>query len=139
MSKTFTQAVNGVCDIPISQLPQPIIKGNRLSINILEDEYQTTVEACKHNLHGRILWPKGEKLLPILMIRNKLMAIWKDLGKWGVISLRKGFFEFTVLSLEDVRRVCASGVWSLSPGLLKLFSWTNDFTPSIQPSNTAQV
>lgn len=51
----------------------------------------------------------------------------------------KGFFEFSLSSLEDVRRARASRAWHLSPGLLKLFPWSKNFTTSIQQSNTAQV
>lgn len=33
--KSFAQALNGVCDIPYSQVPQAIIKGDKVSITIL--------------------------------------------------------------------------------------------------------
>lgn len=54
-TKTFAQAVNNLCDIPSSQLPQPILKGDNLSISIPEDEYVAGMNACKHNLHARII------------------------------------------------------------------------------------
>lgn len=115
------------------------MKGGRLSITIPEDEYLAGVEDCKHNLHGRILWPHGSKLLTTINLKAKISALWANLGKWWVISLGKGLFEFSFSSLEDVHRVRASGSWNLSPGLFKLFPWTKDFIPSIQNTNSAQV
>lgn len=100
--KTFTQVVSNLCNIPSSQLPQPIIEGNNIFISIPEDEYWVGIEACKHNLHARIIWLKGATPLTMFALRNKLATLWKDLGKWGVISLRKGFYEFTFSCLEDV-------------------------------------
>ncbi|MCI59006.1 hypothetical protein A2U01_0080261, partial [Trifolium medium] len=48
--KSFAQAVNNVCEIPLSQLPQPCVKGDRIAIPIPEAEYTVGVDACKHNL-----------------------------------------------------------------------------------------
>jgi hypothetical protein len=120
--KTFAQALTNICDIPLSQIPQPVVKGDRLAIEIPELYYEAGLEACKHNLHGRIIWPKGSTPLSVAALKVKLASIWKDLSKWGVISLGKGFFEFTFSSLEDVRRVRSVSSWNLNPGILKLFA-----------------
>jgi hypothetical protein len=137
--KTFAQAVNNICDIPLSQLPQPVVKGDRLAIEIPETFYLAGLEACKHNLHGRILWPKGSTPLSVAALKDKLSLIWKDLSQWGIISLGKGFFEFTFSSLEDVRRVRSYPSWNLNPGLLKLFAWSRDFNPKFQYNTSVQV
>ncbi|GAU35943.1 hypothetical protein TSUD_394910 [Trifolium subterraneum] len=137
--KTFAQALSNVCDIPLSQLPQPVIKGDRLAIEIPEVTYQASLEACKHNLHGGILWPKGSSPLSAVALKAKLSKIWKDFSKWGLISLGKGFFEFTFSTLEDVRRVRSIPSWNLNPGLLKFFAWTRDFNPKMQHNTSAQV
>jgi hypothetical protein len=137
--KTFAQALTNLCDIPLSQLPQLVVKGDRLAIEIPETLYQVGLEACKHNLHGRILWPKGSTPLSVVALKAKLSLIWKDFSKWGVISLGKGFFEFTFSTLEDVRRVRSIPSWNLNPGLLKLFAWTKDFNPRLQHNTSAQV
>lgn len=142
VQKTFAQALNNsnnLCDIPTSQLPQPVVKGDRLAIEIPESIYEAGLEACKHNLHGRILWPKGSTPLSVVALKTKLSHVWKDLSRWGVISLGKGFFEFTFSSLEDVRRVRSAPSWNLNPGLLKLFAWTKDFNPKLQHNTSAQV
>jgi hypothetical protein len=136
---SFSQAVNNVCEIPLSQLPQACVKGDRLAIAIPEKDYVAGMEKCKHNLHGRIIWPKGSTPLSVVAVKNKLAPLWKDLSKWGVISLGKGYYEFVFSSLEDVRRVRSVASWSLNPGMLKLFAWTKDFNPRTQQNCSAQV
>lgn len=79
--KTFAQAISNVCDIPTSQLPQPVIKGDRVSIAIPEDEYVEGIDACKHNLHARIIYPKGATPLTVFSLRKQLSDHWKDLGR----------------------------------------------------------
>jgi len=97
------------------------------------------METCKHNLHARVIWPKGSTPLIVLALRKKLSEIWKDLSLWGVMSLGKGFYEFSFSCLEDVKRVRSIASWNLNPGILKLFTWTKDFSPNVQNSSLAQV
>ncbi|GAU19900.1 hypothetical protein TSUD_95050 [Trifolium subterraneum] len=104
-----------------------------------EDEYQVGLAACKHNLHGRIIWPKGSTPLKVSDLKARLAPLWKTLGKWGLTSLGKGFYEFSFSSLEDVQSVRSVGSWKLTPGVLKLFAWTSDFNPNFQQNTTAQV
>ncbi|XP_058742479.1 uncharacterized protein LOC131614970 [Vicia villosa] len=137
--KSFAQALRGVCDIPVSQLPHPVIKGDRPSITIPEDEYKAGLDECKNNLHGRVLWPKGSTPLTVVALRKKLSSLWPNVKNWGVLSLGRGYYEFTFANAEDMRSVRASGSISLSPGSLKLFAWTRDFNPASQNNTTAQV
>jgi hypothetical protein len=137
--KSFADAVNNVCDVPLSQLPQPVIKGDRVAILIPEEEYRAGASTCKHNLHGRILWPKGATPLKVGDLKVKLSPLWKTLGKWGVTSLGKGFYEFSFSSLEDVQSVRSVNSWNLNPGILKLFAWSKDFNPNVQQNSSAQV
>jgi hypothetical protein len=65
--------------------------------------------------------------------------LWKDLSKWGVSSLGKGYYEFVFSTLEDVRRVRSIASWNLNPGLLRLFAWSKDFNPRVQQNNSAQI
>jgi hypothetical protein len=123
----------------LSQFQQPVVKGDRLAIEIPESAYEAGLEACKHNLHGRIIWPKGSTPLSVVALKAKLALLWKDLSRWGVISLGKGYFEFTFSSLEDVRRVRSIPSWNLNPGLLKFFAWTKDFNPRMQHNTSVQV
>lgn len=45
--KSFAQALNRVCDIPYSQLPQAIIKGDKVSITISEEEYKVSLKNAR--------------------------------------------------------------------------------------------
>lgn len=122
LKKFFVEAVNNVCDFPISQLPQLIVKGDMISIIIPNEEYLVGLASCKHNLHGRIIWPKGSVPLKVEVLKQKLSVIWVSLGKWGLTSLGKGFFEFSFSSIKDLQRLCSTSCWNLNSGLLKLFA-----------------
>jgi len=63
--------------------------------------------------------------------------MWKDLERWGITSLGKGFYEFTFTRLEDVKRVRFIASWNLSPSILELFTWTKDFNLSVQNNTSA--
>lgn len=110
-----------MCDIPLSQLPTPCLKSDRLVVTILEDENKIGVDACKHHLHGRVIWSKGFTPLTVVNLKIKLMELWPTIGKWGVTSLGKGFFEFSFFSLKDVQRVMSVSAWSIPQGVLKFF------------------
>jgi hypothetical protein len=97
------------------------------------------MDACKHNPHGGIVWPKGATPLTVVALKQKLTPTWKDLARWGITLLGKGFYEFSFSSLEDVRRVRTVASWNLDPGYLKLFAWSGDFNPNLQKNTTAQV
>jgi hypothetical protein len=57
---------------------------------------------------------------------KKLSVLWNILEKWSLTLIGKSFFVFS-FSFEDLRRVLAVGSWSLSSGILHLYSWTSDF------------
>jgi hypothetical protein len=103
--KTFAQALTNLCDIHTSQLPQQVLKGDNFAIPIPEEEYLAGINSCKYNLHARVIWSKGTTPLTAITLRTKLLQIWKNLNKWGVTSIGKGFFEFSFSCLEDVKRV----------------------------------
>jgi hypothetical protein len=137
--KTFAQAVNNICDIPVSQLPKPCLKGDYFAIDIPDEEYEAGLADCKHNLHGRIILPKGSSPINVDELRAKLAGIWKSIGRWGITSIGKGFFELSFSSLEDLRRVRSVGTWNVKPGILKLFTWTKDFSTKNQHQTSVQV
>ncbi|KAK2368654.1 hypothetical protein QL285_081835 [Trifolium repens] len=137
--KSFAKAVTNVCEISLSQLPQACVKGDRLAIAIPEMEYNAGLDACKHNLHGRIFWPKGSTSLTVSDLKSKLSVLWKDLSKRGVSSLGRGYYEFVFTTLEDFRRVRSIASWNLNPGFFKLFAWSRDFNPRVQQNSSAQV
>jgi len=137
--KTFAQVLSNVCDIPDSQLPRPTLKGDKFSILIPDDEYDIGLDCCKYNLHARVIWPKGATPLTAMTVKEKLKPAWKDLSPWEVTSIGKGYYEFVFTSIEDARRVRSVNSWLLNPGILKLFPWTRDFSPSLQNNTSVQV
>jgi len=139
IQKTFAQVLSNVCDIPDSQLPRPTLKGDKFSIIIPDEEYDIGLDGCKYNLHARVIWPKGSSPLTVMALKEKLKPAWKDLSPWGVTSIGKGYYEFVFTSIEDARRVRSVNSWLLNPGILKLFPWTRDFSPSLQTNTCVQV
>lgn len=97
------------------------------------------VESCKHNLHGRIVWPKGNTSLIVVGLHNKLSTLWKSIGKWGVTSLVKGYFKFSLSTIKDVIRVIARSSWNLSPVYLKPFPSSKYLNPSDLKQTASQV
>ncbi|CAL0321590.1 unnamed protein product [Lupinus luteus] len=60
------------------------------------------------------------------------------IDKWSMISLGRGFYEFSFFFADDMRRVCVVGSWSLKPGFLRLSLWTPDFNPSLKKQSHSQ-
>ncbi|KAK2403196.1 hypothetical protein QL285_052656 [Trifolium repens] len=137
--KSFAQALTNVCDVPISKLPKPCLKGEKISIKIPEEAYQAGLDRCKNNLHGRLMMSKGDKPLRVTELREKLVKAWAPVERWQVTPLGKGFYEFYFQSREDLNRVWSTGTWNLKPGLLRLSAWTSDFKPEELKITHAQV
>lgn len=105
MGVSFPQArINS--DDSIIQLPKPCINGDSVCIKPTREVCDRGVEACKNNLHGRLVMSKGDK--PSLTDRDlssKLSSVWKDLGSmqiniswlWHVGSMN---FNFPVRKTE---------------------------------------
>jgi len=113
--KTFALALGTTCDIPLSELPTPCIKGDMIVVWIDEADYLAGLEDCKTHLHGPVILSKGDKPLTHQDLTKKLQPGWKALGLWKTIPIGKSFYEFEFASLKDMR-------WSLRMGSLKLFS-----------------
>jgi hypothetical protein len=137
--KSFAQALTNVCDVPISKLPKPCLKGEKISIKIPEEAYQAGLDRCKNNLHGRLMMSKGDKPLRVTELREKLVKAWAPVERWQITPLGKGFYEFYFQSREDLNRVWSTGTWNLKPGLLRLSAWTSDFKPEELKITHAQV
>jgi len=102
-ARTFARALTNIGDVPSSQLPLPVLKGDNFAIEITNEEYIVGTETCKLNLHKRIIWPKGSTPLIAFDLRAKLSIMWKNMSKWSLTSLGKGFYEFSFSRLEDVK------------------------------------
>jgi len=93
----------------------------------MQDVYQRGVDACERNLRGRIMLNKGDKPYTSHDIKQKLNKKWNTTCPWTMFSLRRGYYEFTFASYEDLRTVWAMETVNLKPGVLRLFEWTKDF------------
>lgn len=130
--KTFVQAVSNTCDISNGQLPRHCIKGEAISIKISEEEYLVGLESCKNHLHSRIILTKRSKPLKASELRAKLSSVWDSIGKCGLTSLGRGYFEFSFSLVEAMRSVRLVYAWNLKSGILKLFSWPLDVNLKFQ-------
>ncbi|XP_019447216.1 PREDICTED: uncharacterized protein LOC109350434 [Lupinus angustifolius] len=139
LRKTFAQALGETCDISSSQLPQPCIKGDAVAIKIPEAEYLAGLQRCKLHLHGRIILSKGDTPLKFLDLKSKLSTMWNMIANWNMLSLGKGFYEFSFSTMEDMRKICSIGTWNLKPGILRLFLWTPDFNLNHQKQTHSQT
>jgi hypothetical protein len=108
-------------------LSLPSITGESVSIKISQALYEKGMAVCKRNLCGRLVLNKGDKPYATKDIHLKLQKQWKTIGAWSMLSLGKGFYEFTFASETDLRTVWAAGKVNLKPGVLQLFQWTKDF------------
>jgi len=59
--KTFAHVLGNTCDIPLSHLPTPCIKGDMVVVRVDEEDYLASLEYCKTHLHGQIFLSKGDK------------------------------------------------------------------------------
>jgi hypothetical protein len=53
--RSFAQVLSPASYAITVPLPQPVLKGDSLSLKITEEVYVKGIEACKNNLHGRIV------------------------------------------------------------------------------------
>lgn len=102
-----------------------------------KEEYRAGLEGRKNHLHGCLILLKGDIPTKVADLRSKLLSLWKSIGSWSMVSLGKGFYEFSFSSPPDLRNVLSIGSWSLKPGILHLSSWTPDFNPYTQKQTHA--
>jgi hypothetical protein len=70
-----------------------------------QQEYEKNLKDCQRKLHGRLVLCKGDKPYTSKEVAVKLLKIWKTKHHWRVMSLGRGFYEFTFGSVEDLRTV----------------------------------
>lgn len=115
---SFAQALRGSKVTYADPLPTHVILGETLSIHITKDAYFRGLAACRTNLRGRLMLNKGDKPYSSKDIFAKFQSIWKVSGPWSLLSLGRGFDEFTFASQEDLRKVWAVGTVNLMPRVL---------------------
>ena len=101
--------------------------------------YEKGMSVCKSNLCGRLVLNKGDKPYNTKDIKTKLYNQRKTRWPWSMMSLGRGYYEFTFASVNDLRMVWAMGTVNLKPGVLRLFEWTKDFNMHKQCNSHPQV
>jgi len=86
-TRSFAQALVGKVGVDASPLPKPSLKGNSLSIKISEEVYQFGLANCNNYLHGRLVLSRGDKLISSKDLRDKLLSLWKSIGKWKMVPM----------------------------------------------------
>jgi len=138
-TKSFAQALSESCDIQLHKLPPKVYIGDTVSVKISQDEYESGLESCRSNLHGRLTLHKGDSPLTTKVLKIKLNDLWPSLKNWSVIPLGKGFFKFKFHSVEYMRKILALGVVNRKPGILRFYCWTKHFTPQHRVQTHAQI
>jgi len=77
---TFVHVLNNVCNIPLSQLPYPCIKGDMVFMHSSKEVCLAGLKDSKSHLHEYILLTKMDKSLTHLDLCEKLDVPWKHLG-----------------------------------------------------------
>ena len=137
---SFAQAVSASASISTNDdLPQPLIRGESVSIHISQHVYEKGMEICKRNLRGRLVLIKGDKTYTAKDIHSKLQKQWKTTGAWSMTPLGRGYYELFFAFEDDMCMVWAMGMVNLKPGVLRLVEWTKDFNMHKQSNIHAQV
>jgi len=135
---SFAQALTtSTRDASNDNLPQPLIRGERVSIKITQDIYEKGMDVCKTNLRGRLVLNKGDKPYATKEIKSKLQQLRKTTGACSMMSLGRGYYEFFFATKMDMRTVW--GTVNLKLGVLRLFEWSKDFNMHTQHNTHAQV
>jgi len=78
---SFAQALTGSSRVASNDnLPQPIIRGETLSVKITQEIYDRGTDFCKTNLRGRLVLNKGDKPYATKKIESRLQKLWKTAG-----------------------------------------------------------
>lgn len=118
--KSFAEVVQDRQDSAIINhvsLPKPCIRGNRLCVKILQEDYVQGLANCKNRLHGRVMFPKGTATVKLGELKTK-SKIYRSFNPIGVLSpLEEGSLNF-LFNLEVICNLFVlhvSGICTLDP------------------------
>ena len=123
----------------LAPIPSPCIKGNLPAIKLDESVYQKAVLACKFNLIGRLILPKGSPPLKVLDLHSKLNARWSIKHSFKLTPIGRGFFCLRFKNHDDQNQAWLQGHLNLHPGTFRLQPWHNDFNPEHQTHTTSLI
>ncbi|KAL6189232.1 hypothetical protein ACLB2K_040621 [Fragaria x ananassa] len=141
-ARTFASVLSNSNEssIPLSQLPAPVVQGDKIYVKINETLYQEQLQNFKTNLIGRLLLRKGSTPLKTDALKGLLAALWRPSQPWRLVPLGKGYFDIHFATEDDMRRVWGGGTCTLPDGIFRLSQWKPDFVPGdTLPQTHAQV
>lgn len=140
-SRSFADVLHGTkpaSTLILQSLPKPCLKGDDVCVRIPEAAYLEGLSKCQNHLHGRVILPKGSSPIKVLELKARLSKLWALADSWNLVSLGKGYFEFSFNSAADLQKLRCSPSFNLHPGILRLFSWSKDFNiDNVQQTTTS--
>ena len=129
--KSFSQALTGIASDAVSgesfYFPPKVVIGDSVRVRISKPAYESGLAASRTHLHGRLTLYKGDAPVTTQALKAKLHNLWPQLQNWTMTPLGKGFYELNFSSIKEMRRIRTLGSVNLKPGLMRFYSWTNDF------------
>ena len=113
--------------------------GDVICVKIDESIYQKRVQLCRESIIGRLTLIKGDKPWRFEELEKRLQDLWRPAGKWRMISLGRGFYNFHFDEVVDREKIWSMGVWTIKPGHMRMQQWVPDFNPNSQRPTNAQV
>ncbi|CAN6683166.1 unnamed protein product [Malus baccata var. baccata] len=140
-ARTFASVVSTpIEDVHLSQLPTPVVRGDKTYVKISEDLYQEQLKLFQNNLLGRLLLKKGSTPMKTGVLKSCLEDAWRPTAPWNLVPIGKGYFDIHFNKEDDMRRAWGGGTCTLATGLFRLSKWTPDFKPGdVLPQTHAQV
>nr|XP_028960592.1 uncharacterized protein LOC114825736 [Malus domestica] len=140
-ARTFASVVSTpIEDVHLSQLPTPVVRGDKTYVKISEDLYQEQLKLFQNNLLGRLLLKKGSTPMKTGALKSCLEDAWRPTAPWNLVPIGKGYFDIHFNKEDDMRRAWGGGTCTLATGLFRLSKWTPDFKPGdVLPQTHAQV
>ncbi|CAN6708759.1 unnamed protein product [Malus baccata var. baccata] len=130
-ARTFASVVSTpIEDVHLSQLPTPVVRGDKTYVKISEDLYQEQLKLFQNNLLGRLLLKKGSTPMKTGALKSCLEDAWRPTAPWNLVPIGKGYFDIHFNKEDDMRRAWGGGTLS---------KWTPDFKPGdVLPQTHAQ-
>jgi len=107
-------------------------------IRIYQEEYKKGLYEVQNALRGRLTLSTGDNSYSVHNLVTKLGKLWKTGGKWKMVSLGKGYFDFHFDVIEDIRQIWTAGTINLIR-LILLSQWTKYFNFHSQKQTHASI
>ncbi|KAM1823097.1 hypothetical protein ACFX14_025043 [Malus domestica] len=87
-ARTFAFVVSiPIEDVHLSQLPTPVVRGDKTYVKISEDLYQEQLKLFQNNLLGRLLLKKGSTPMKTGALKSCLEDAWRPTAPWNLVPI----------------------------------------------------